>query len=338
VTQRASLTGYAWLSLGAAIVTVTLKLFAWSLTGSVGLLSDALESLVNVLAGGMAVAMLWLAARPPDDDHPYGHSKAEYFSSGLEGILILGAALAIGWTAFRRLLEPVPLDQPAVGLLIVGVATAINFTVSKILTGASERGDSITLEANARHLMTDVWTSIGVIIGVGLAALTGWVQLDALIAIAVAIHIMLTAFDLMRRSALGMLDTAISAAEQERVQEVLRRHGDDGIEFHALRTRQSGGRRFVSMHVLVPGDWTVSRGHELLEEIEAEIRAALPTSTVFTHLEPLDDPASFDDVGIERRRTPRALTTEQPATEPPQPQPAQPDHAAAPRDADPAGG
>jgi cation diffusion facilitator family transporter len=305
MTERRSLTGYAWLSLAAAIVTVTLKLFAYSLTGSVGLLSDALESLVNVLAGGMAVAMLWLAERPPDEDHPYGHSKAEYFSSGLEGILILGAALAIGWTAFRRLLAPVPLDQPAIGLLIVAVATLLNFVVARILLGAATRGDSITLEANARHLMTDVWTSTGVITGVGLAALTGWVQLDALVAIAVALHIVLTGFDLMRRSALGMLDTAISSSEQESVHRIMGGYERGGIAFHALRTRQSGGRRFISMHVLVPGDWSVSRGHELLEEIEAEIRAAVPTVTVFTHLEPLEDPASFEDLEIERRKLER---------------------------------
>jgi cation diffusion facilitator family transporter len=306
--MRTSLTGYAWLSLVVAIITVTLKLLAYSLTGSVGLLSDALESLVNVLAGGMAVAMLWLAERPPDDDHPYGHTKAEYFSSGLEGFLILAAALAIGWTAFRRLLEPVPIDQPVIGLLIVAIATVLNFTVARILFRAATTGDSITLEANARHLMTDVWTSSGVIVGVALAALTGWAQLDALVAIAVALHIVLTGFDLIRRSALGMLDTAISSAEQERVQGIMRRYEADGIEFHALRTRQSGGRRFVSMHVLVPGRWSVSRGHQLLEEIEAAVRAAVPAASVFTHLEPIEDPASFEDVEIERRQADRRGT------------------------------
>jgi cation diffusion facilitator family transporter len=296
-----SLTRYAWLSLAVAIVTVTLKLLAYALTGSVGLLSDALESLVNVLAGGMAVAMLWLAERPPDDDHPYGHTKAEYFSSGLEGILILLAALGIGWTAFRRLLDPVPLEQPALGLLIVGIATLLNLGAARILFQAGQRHHSIALEANARHLMTDVWTSVGVIAAVAIVAATGWARLDALIAIALALHIVLAGFDLIRRSALGMLDTAISSAEQQRVLEVLRRHEASGVAFHALRTRQSGGRRFVSMHVLVPGEWSVSRGHVLLEEIEAEIRGAIPSVTVFTHLEPLEDPASFDDQEIVRR-------------------------------------
>jgi cation diffusion facilitator family transporter len=298
--HRASLTGFAWLSLGAAIVTVTLKLLAYALTGSVGLLSDALESLVNVLAGGVAVAMLKLAERPPDDEHPYGHDKAEYFSSGLEGLLILAAALGIGWTAFRRLLAPVPLDQPAVGLIIVAVATIVNLGVARLLLQVSRRDHSITLEANARHLMTDVWTSTGVIVGVGLAALTGWHRLDALIAIAVALHIVLTGFDLIRRSALGMLDTAIGTAEQESVNAVLRRYEARGIVFHAVRTRQSGGRRFVSMHVLVPGNWTVRHGHELLEDIEAQVRANVPAVTVFTHLEPLEDPASWEDVDIDR--------------------------------------
>jgi cation diffusion facilitator family transporter len=305
MTQRSSLTRYGWLSLIAAVVTVALKLLAYALTGSVALLSDALESLVNVLAGGMAVAMLWLAELPPDEEHPYGHHKAEYFSSGLEGLLILAAALAIGWTAVRRLLDPVPLEQAAIGLLIVAAATVINFVIARILLRASRRTHSITLEANARHLMTDVWTSIGVITGVALAAVTGWVQLDALIAIVVALHIVLAGFDLTRRSALGLLDTAIGSAEQEQVQQILRHYEEQGIAFHALRTRQSGGRRFVSMHVLVPGEWTVSRGHELLEKIEAEVRATLPMATVFTHLEPLEDPVSWDDVEIERRRSQR---------------------------------
>jgi cation diffusion facilitator family transporter len=300
MTHRPSLTRFAWLSLAAAIVTVALKLLAYALTGSVGLLSDALESLVNVLAGGVAVAMLKLAERPPDEEHPYGHDKAEYFSSGLEGLLILAAALGIGWTAWRRLLAPVPLDRPLLGLIIVAVATIVNFVVARVLLRVGQRDYSITLEANARHLLTDVWTSSGVIAGVALAALTGWHRLDAVIAIAVALHIVLTGFTLMRRSALGMLDTAIGSAEQHRVGEVLRRYEEEGIAFHAVRTRQSGGRRFVSMHVLVPGEWTVSRGHELLEEIEAAVRAAVPAVTVFTHLEPLEDPASWEDVHIDR--------------------------------------
>lgn len=305
MAQRTSLTGFAWLSLGAAIITVSLKLLAYALTGSVALLSDALESLVNVLAGGMAVAMLWLAERPPDEDHPYGHGKAEYFSSGLEGVLILLAAAGIGWTAFRRLLAPVPLEQTTTGLLIVAAATVLNLVVARVLLHAGRKEHSIALEANARHLMTDVWTSLGVIAGVALAAITGWIQLDALIAIAVALHIVLAGIDLARRSALGLLDTAIVSAEQDQVQQILRRHEERGIGFHAVRTRQAGGRRFVSMHVLVPGEWTVNRGHELLEEIEAEIRAALPKATVFTHLEPLEDPVSWEDVGIERRRSDR---------------------------------
>jgi cation diffusion facilitator family transporter len=298
--QRDSLTRFAWLSLGAAVITVTLKLLAYALTGSVALLSDALESLVNVMAGGMAVAMLRLAERPPDEEHPYGHGKAEYFSSGLEGLLILVAALGIGWTAWRRLLAPVPLEQPMVGLVIVGIATVLNFAIAQVLFRAARRGDSITLEANARHLMTDVWTSAGVIVGVSLAALTGWARLDAVIAIAIALHIIAAGLTLIRRSAHGMLDTAISTAEQARVTAVLGRYEAHGIEFHAVRTRQSGGRRFVSMHVLVPGGWRVRKGHELLEEIEAEVRAVVPNATVFTHLEPLEDPASFDDIDIER--------------------------------------
>jgi cation diffusion facilitator family transporter len=304
MVERIALTRYAWLSLGVAIATVTLKLFAYALTGSVALLSDALESLVNVLAGGMAVAMLWLAQQPPDEEHPYGHSKAEYFSSGLEGSLIIIAAIAIGWTAFRRLLQPVPIDQATLGLVIVGGATLLNFVVAQVLFRAARASGSITLEANARHLMTDVLTSAGVVVGVALAAITGFMQLDSLIAIAVALHIIFAGVDLMRRSAAGLLDAAIPSQEQERLQQILGRYEDQGIAFHALRTRQSGGRCFVSMHVLVPGEWTVTRGHELLERVEAEVRAALPNASVFTHLEPLEDPASWEDTGIERRHTP----------------------------------
>jgi cation diffusion facilitator family transporter len=246
-TRRTSLTTYAWLSVGAAVITVALKLLAYALTGSVALLSDALESLVNVMAGGVAVAMLKLAERPPDEEHPYGHHKAEYFSSGLEGLLILVAALGIGWTAFRRLLAPVPLEQPAAGLVIVAIATVLNLVVARVLFRAGRRGDSITLEANAQHLMTDVWTSSGVIVGVALAALTGWHRLDALIAIAVALHIVSTGFMLMRRSALGMLDTAIGSAEQASVAAVLQRHEAGGHRV-PRRAHPPGRRAPLRLH------------------------------------------------------------------------------------------
>ena len=298
--QRSSLTRYAWISIAAALSTIALKGGAYLLTGSVGLLSDAIESLVNLAAAIMALAMLALAARPPDEQHAYGHGKAEYFASGFEGALILFAALTIGWTALQRLADPAPIERVGVGLAITIAASLINFLVARVLARAGERHHSITLEADAHHLMTDVWTSAGVVLGVGAAALTGWYLLDSLIAFAVALNILRIGFQLMRRSALGLLDTALPARERAAIERILSTYAAEGVEFHALRTRQAGARRFVSMHVLVPGSWTVQHGHLLLEEIEDKVRAAIPASTVFTHLEPIEDPASWADTDLER--------------------------------------
>jgi cation diffusion facilitator family transporter len=299
-TDRRSLTRYAWLSIAAAISTITLKGGAYALTGSVGLLSDAIESMVNLLAALMALAMLAWAAQPPDDEHAYGHSKAEYFASGFEGALILIAAVAIFVTAASRLLHPRPIEQVEIGLFISIVASLINWAVARVLFRAGQEHHSITLEADARHLMTDVYTSAAVVIGVGLAALTGWHWLDPLLAIAVALNILRMGTELLRRSAYGLLDTAVPASERSAIVAVLQRYHDRGVQYHALRTRQAGARRFVSVHILVPGDWTVQRGHELLEEIEEKIRAAVPRSTVFTHLEPVEDPVSWEDERLER--------------------------------------
>lgn len=299
--ERVSLTRFAWLSIGAAVSTIALKGGAYLLTGSVGILSDALESLVNLAAAVMALAMLALAARPPDEEHAYGHDKAEYFAGGFEGALILFAAGSIAFAAVRRLWEPEPLGDVGLGLAITVVASAVNWAVARVLFRAGERHGSITLEADAQHLMTDVWTSVAVVVGVGMAALTGWERLDPLIALVVAANVVRSGIILMRRSALGLLDTALPGRERAAIEEVLHRYLPQGVEHHAVRTRQSGVRRFVSVHVLVPGDWTVQRGHELLEEIEAEIRDAIPTSTVFTHLEPIEDPISWEDVQLERR-------------------------------------
>lgn len=297
---RASLTRFAWLSIAAALATIGLKSAAYFVTGSVGLLSDAVESFVNLIGGLMALAMLHVAARPADEDHAYGHSKAEYFSSGVEGSLILVAGLSIGVAASQRLLHQKSLHEVGLGLAISAAASIINLIVAIVILRAGRKNNSITLEANAQHLFTDVWTSLGVFLGVGIVALTGWLWLDPVLALAVAANILWTGINIVRRSILGLMDTAIAAEDVARVQKVFAAYESDRVQFHALRTRQAGAWRFVSVHVLVPGDWTVQRGHELLEKIEADIRNELQNCTVFTHLESLDDPASWDDMLLDR--------------------------------------
>lgn len=298
--DRRFLTRYAWLSAAAAVLTIALKAVAYYLTGSVGLLSDALESLVNLAGAVMALAMLTVAARPADQDHAYGHTKAEYFSSVVEGMLILIAAVSIGVAAVQRLVHPRPLEQIGLGLGVSVVAAAVNLGVALVLLRVGKRHGSIALEGNARHLLTDVWTSVGVMVGVGAVALTGWQRLDPLVALVVAANIVRTGVAIMQRSVSGLMDVALPAQEQEAIRRVLDDHRAGGVEFHALRTRQSGSRRFVSVHVLVPGAWTVQRGHDLLEEVEARIRASVPSVTVMTHLEPLEDPCSWEDVTLDR--------------------------------------
>ena len=295
-----NLTRYAWLSIAAALATIGLKSAAYLVTGSVGLLSDAVESVVNLVGAVMALGMLTVASRPADEDHSYGHSKAEYFASGVEGTLILVAALSIGVAAGQRLLAPQALEQVGAGLAISGGASLVNLAVALLLRRAGRQYHSITLEANAQHLFTDVWTSAGVIVGVTAVAATGWLRLDPVVALLVALNILWTGTNIVRRSVLGLMDTALPPEELAAVKAALDRHLSAGVEYHALRTRQSGARRFVSFHVLVPGDWTVHRGHELLEDIEARIRVAVPNVTVFTHLESLDDPASWDDQHLDR--------------------------------------
>jgi len=292
---------YAWISVGAAIATIGLKTLAWWLTGSVGLLSDALESLVNLAAALLALSMLRLAAAPPDADHPYGFSKAEYFSAGIEGALIVIAAGGIVWAAVPRLIAPRELDMPFAGLTLTVLASAINLAVAMTLLRAGRAHHSITLEADGRHLLTDVWTSAGVIAGVALVYATGWLQLDAIVAIAVALHILWTGFGLVRRSVSGLLDPAISAEDQREVEKLIGEYSRRyGVSFHAVRTRQAGARRFVSFHLLVPDAWTVARAHQLSEEIEARMRAMVPNAAIFTHIEPISDPASYDDQELDR--------------------------------------
>lgn len=285
--NRPSLVRFAVLSVIAAVLTIGLKTVAYFLTGSVGLLSDALESLVNLAGAVMAMSMLAIAARPPDDDHNFGHDKAEYFSSGVEGSLILLAAAGICITAYERLLAPKPLEQVGLGLAVSVGASLINFGVARILFRVARQHDSITLEANARHLMTDVWTSVGVLAAVGGVALTGWNRLDPIIAFIVAANIVWTGLRLMRQSIAGLMDVALPMQERDVVLGILEKYRLEGISYHDLRTRQAGARRFVSLHVLVPHDWTVGSGHELLERIEEEICAALSNAAVLIHLEPL---------------------------------------------------
>ena len=298
--ERRGLLRFAALSVAAAIVTIGLKGAAYLLTGSIGLLSDALESFVNLIAAVVALFALSVAARPADDEHAYGHTKAEYFSSAFEGTLILVAAASIVVAAVGRLVDPRPIEEPGVGLAIIGVASLVNLAVARVLLRAGRRHESITLEADAQHLMTDVWTSLGVILGVGAAVLTGWHRLDAVVAIAVAANVLYMGFRLLRRSMLGLLDTSLPEETLARIKTILDSHGKAGVRYHALRTRQAGARRFISFHILVPGDWTVQRGHDLLEEIEERVREAVPRSVVDTHLEPIEDPVSWEDTRLER--------------------------------------
>jgi cation diffusion facilitator family transporter len=299
--KRASLLHYAWLSIAAALFTIALKSAAYLLTGSVGLLSDALEALVNLAGAIMALTMLAVAARPADDDHRYGHGKAEYFSSFFEGALILLAAGGIVFAAVERLIAPRPLEQLGLGLTVSVAASVANLAVALIILRAGRRHHSITLESNAKHLLTDVWTSAGVIAGVGAVAFTGWQWLDPVVALVVAANIVVTGARIVRESVRGLMDSALPADEERDLRQALDRHMTDGVQYHALRTRRAGARRFVSVHVLVPGAWTVHHGHRLLESIEADVRAVLPNVTVFTHLESLDDPASFDDQSLDRK-------------------------------------
>lgn len=296
----ASLKRYAWLSIAAALATIVLKGWAWWVTGSVGLLSDALESFVNLAGAMMALAMLSLAAMPADDNHAHGHGKAEYFSSAFEGFLILIAAAGISYAAIERFLNPQPLEAVGIGLVVSAIASVINLATSRILMNVGRKHKSITLEADAHHLLTDVWTSAGVIAGVGLVWLTGWLWLDPVIALLVALNIVWTGWQLLQRSAAGLMDVSIPDDELQAIEAILDKYRKLGLRFHALRTRQAGTRAFITLHVLVPGAWTVQQGHDWLEHIEADIRQAVANAHITTHLEPIEDPVSLADQGLDR--------------------------------------
>jgi cation diffusion facilitator family transporter len=294
--NRTSLTRFAWLSIAAAVITIAMKSGAYLLTGSVGLLSDAVESIVNLLGAGMALGMLTIAARPADDEHAFGHSKAEYFASVVEGLLILVAAAGIAYTAVERLMDPRPIEQVGIGLVVSIGASLVNFFVARVLMTAGKKHNSITLEADSQHLMTDVWTSVGVIGGVGVVALTGWSLLDPIVALIVAANIVWTGVGLVRRSVDGLMDSALPEHEQKAIETVMAKYRQRKVEFHALRTRQSASRRFLTVHMLVPGAWSVHDAHHIAEDFEGDIRAVLADAVVSTHLEPVDDEISMDDI------------------------------------------
>jgi cation diffusion facilitator family transporter len=300
-TASTNLERYAWLSVAAALATIGIKTLAWWLTGSVALLSDALEALVNLAAAVLALSMLRLAFSPADQDHPYGFSKAEYFSAGIEGALIVLAAIGIVATALPRLAAPQPIEAAGPGLALSVAASVINLAVATVLLRAGKAHRSITLEADGKHLMTDVWTSAGVLVGVLLVLATGWLILDPLVALAVAANIVWQGIGLMRRSVSGLLDAAIPQADRDAITRIFaeysRRHG---IAFHAFRTRRAARRRFVSFHMLVPDQWTVSQAHRLSEEVEERVRELVDGAVVFTHIEPISDPASYDDQKLDR--------------------------------------
>lgn len=291
---------FAALSIAAAVATIALKTLAWWLTDSVGLLSDAIEGTINLVGATVALAMISVAARPPDSDHAFGYTKAEYFASGLEGTLILLAAIAIGFAAIDRLITPRPLEHVGAGLAVSAAASLINYGVARRLYRAGQHYRSIALEADARHLMTDVWTSAGVIFGVAAVWVTGWARLDPLIALAVAANIVWSGYRLMQRSIHGLLDRALPPDRMRVLEGALERYRARGIDFHALRTRQAGTRSFVTLHVLVPAAWTVAQGHDLAHEVEKDIHAVLPDAVVLTHVEPLGYPESYQDVDLDR--------------------------------------
>ena len=291
---------YALLSVATALVTITLKLLAWRMTGSVGLLSDAIESFVNLLAALVAFWALTVAKKPADPEHAFGHTKAEYLAGGFEGMAIIAAAAAIGATAIERFFHPQPLTGIGAGIGVSVVASAVNGATAFVLLRAGRRLNSITLRADAWHLLTDVWTSAGVLVGVALVWATGWLVLDPVVALLVAVNIVWTGMKLLRETGHGLLDRALNEEDQKKIDAILDGFRSRGVEFHEVKTRAAGPRQFVQMHVLVPGGWSVQKGHDLLEEVEKEIVAVLPGASVITHLEPLEDPASWNDAGLER--------------------------------------
>jgi cation diffusion facilitator family transporter len=299
VTSRPNLERFAWLSIAAALLTIGLKTGAWRLTGSVGLLSDAAESVVNLVAAIVALFMLRLAAKPADEIHNFGHTKAEFFSAAVEGGMIFVAALVIIVTSVDRFLHPQPLENVGIGLLISVGASAINGGVAFVLLRAGRQYKSLTLKADGKHLMTDVWTSAGVVVGVLLVALTGWQRLDPIIAFAVGINIIIAGFRLVAESTSGLLDRTLPTEENAEIVAVLLRHTTDEVMFHGLRTRTAGRHGFATFDVLVPGSWSVREAHDLVEDVEADLREVAPDLDVRSHIEPREDPRAYGDHPVE---------------------------------------
>ncbi|MEI2776714.1 MAG: cation diffusion facilitator family transporter [Tetrasphaera sp.] len=298
VAPRGNLTRYAWLSIAAAVATIALKFGAYLLTGSVGLLSDAAESIVNLVAAFVALLALHVAARPPDSDHHFGHAKAEYFSAVVEGLMIFLAAIFILLTSVERFLNPAPLENVGVGLGISVAASVLNGVVALVLLRAGRTHNSITLIADGKHLLTDVWTSVGVVAGVLLVALSGWERLDPIVAFAVGCNIIWTGWHLIRQSVDGLMDKALDAEREAEVRAVLDRFTTDEVSYHGLRTREAGHHVFGSLHVLVPGAWSVQQGHDLLEDIEEALRSGHPQLEINIHLEPREDPRAYESGDI----------------------------------------
>ncbi len=302
--KEESLKKFIYLSIAAALVTIALKFYAFFVTGSMGFFSDALESFVNLFAAIIALIMLNLSVKPADKEHEYGHSKAEYFSSAIEGALIVLAAFSILWSAVPRLFEPKPLTNIGRGLLFSVAALLVNLAVSLVLIHTGKRKHSLVLEADGKHLMTDVWTSVGVFAGILVVRFTGIYIFDPIIAIAVAINIIYTGYQLISRSASGLMDASISDEAVKRITAYLDSLKEQHVEYHSLMTRQAGQRMFISVHLLVPGWWTVKKGHDYADFIEQSIENMFEEPVnVSTHIEPLDDPTSMNDIGIYRKKT-----------------------------------
>lgn len=301
--KKKSLKKFAYLSIAAAVITIALKFSAYLYTGSMGLLSDALESCVNLIAAIVALIMIHIAEKPADEGHEFGHTKAEYFSSAIEGGLIMVAAFSIIWSAVPRLFAPQPIENVGLGLAISVSASIVNLGVAIVLLKNAKTHHSLLLEADGKHLMTDVWTSAGVIIAVLLVNLTGLLILDPIIAVLVALNIIWTGFSLLKRSANGLMDASISEGELKMVTNYLDGVSNDEIEYHSLMSRQAGQRKFISLHLLVPGAWSVQKGHDFAEHIEETIEDMFTEPvTVSTHIEPIEDPASMKDIGIDRKK------------------------------------
>ena len=291
-----NLTRYAWLSIAVAVLTIALKAGAYMLTGSVGLLSDALESIVNLVAAIVALIALKIASRPADSRYTFGRSKAEYFSAAIEGAMIFVAAAAIIWAAVGRLLHPQPLENVGIGLAVSVAATALNGVTGTVLVRAGKLHSSPTLVADGKHLLTDVVTTLGVLVGVLLVAVTSWLPLDPIVAILVAINIIWIGIGLVRSALAGLLDATLPEPENQTIINVLAGFASETVSFHGLQTRQSGRKRYVRVDAQVPGAWTVARGHEFGEEIEAAIEAQLDNCFVTVHIEPIEDVRSYEDI------------------------------------------